>query len=66
MTFYAKLGSLVALATTIVPALLYYAGVMSHEAVKGFALAGTIGWFIAVPIWMSQSSGEPQGPAGTS
>lgn len=56
MSFFAKLGSLVALGATIVPALLYYAGTIDHDAVKGIALVGTIGWFIASPLWMLDSS----------
>jgi len=48
----AKLVSVVALAATIVPCLLYFGGVLGHDAVKAAALAGTIAWFIATPIWL--------------
>ncbi len=49
-----KIVSLVALAATIVPCLLYFGGMMSHDAVKLAALIGTIVWFIATPLWMSR------------
>ena len=34
------------------------AGAFSLESVKWMALAGTIGWFIATPIWMNESPVE--------
>ena len=49
-----KIVSLVALAATIVPCLLYFGGMLGHEAVKVLALIGTIVWFIATPMWMSR------------
>ncbi len=49
-----KLVSLVALVATIVPCLLYFAGWMSHGAVKLAALIGTIAWFVATPMWMGR------------
>ncbi len=55
MTTFAKIASLIALSAVIVPCLLYFTGAISLDAVKGAALAGTIGWFIATPIWMSRN-----------
>ena len=49
-----KLISLVALFATIVPCLLYFFGMLGHDAVKVLALIGTIVWFIATPMWMSR------------
>ena len=49
-----KIASLVALAATIVPCLLYFAGMTSHETVKLVALIGTVVWFIATPMWMGR------------
>jgi hypothetical protein len=49
-----KIVSLIALAATTVPCLLYFGGMMSHEAVKLTALVGTIAWFIATPLWMGR------------
>ena len=49
-----KIVSLVALAATIVPCLLYFGGIVDHDAVKLIALIGTIAWFIATPMWMSR------------
>jgi hypothetical protein len=54
MTNLAKIVSLVALAATIVPSLLYFAGAMDHAAVKWATLAGTAVWFIATPLWMGR------------
>ncbi len=50
----ARVVSLIALAATIVPCLLYLAGAVGHDAVKWAALAGTIVWFIATPMWMGR------------
>lgn len=50
----AKIASLLALAATIVPSLLYFTGSMEHDAVKVTALIGTIVWFIATPLWMGR------------
>ena len=49
-----KLTSLIALAATIVPSLLYFSGTMDHAMVKWIALLGTIVWFIATPLWMGR------------
>lgn len=49
-----KLVSLVALAATIVPCLMYFGGMIGHDAVKLAALIGTIVWFIATPLWMGR------------
>ncbi|MCP4783249.1 MAG: hypothetical protein GY903_27105 [Fuerstiella sp.] len=50
----AKLISIAALTVTVVSCLLYFAGAIGHNAVKGVALAGTVAWFIATPLWMSR------------
>ena len=49
-----KIVSLVALLATLVPCLLYFGGILGHDAVKILALIGTIVWFIATPMWMSR------------
>ncbi len=49
-----KLVSLLALLATILPSLLYFKGMMGHEAVKWITLTGTIVWFIATPLWMGR------------
>lgn len=54
MNNIAKLASLLTLGLVTVPCFLYFAGAMGLEAVKWAALAGTIGWFIATPMWMSR------------
>lgn len=50
----AKLISLIALAATIVPSVLYFTGAIGHDAVKWTALVGTVVWFIATPMWMGR------------
>ena len=54
MNNIAKLVSLAALAVTVVPCLVYFAGAIGHDAVKWAALAGTVAWFIATPLWMGR------------
>lgn len=50
----AKLISFTALAATVVPCLLYFGGAISHAAVNWSALAGTVLWFAATPLWMGR------------
>ncbi len=50
----AQIVSLLALAATIVPCLLYFFGAIGLDAVKLTALIGTIVWFIATPFWMGR------------
>lgn len=50
----AKIASLITLGLVIVPCFTYFAGLIDLESVKWAALAGTIGWFIATPMWMSR------------
>jgi len=54
MTIATKILSLVALAAVTLPCLLYFVGTIDLDAVKLAALIGTIGWFIATPLWMSR------------
>jgi hypothetical protein len=54
MNHIAKIVSLITLSLVIAPCLLYFAGAIGLDAVKWTALAGTIGWFIATPLWMSR------------
>ena len=51
-----KIASLVALAITIVPGILYFLGMLDIDLMKWIALAGTIGWFIATPMWMGRKA----------
>jgi hypothetical protein len=50
----ARLVSLVALAGTIVPPVLYFTGNMDLDAVKTWMLVATIAWFAATPVWMDR------------
>lgn len=49
-----KLISLLALAATIVPSVLYFNGIVDHNTVMWTALAGTVVWFVVTPLWMSR------------
>ena len=51
---FLKVVSLVALAATILPCFLYFAGRVDHAVVKTLALVGTVVWFVATPMWMSR------------
>lgn len=50
-----KLLSLVALAVTLVPCLLFYIGKMDQATMNGIMLGGTIFWFIVTPMWMGRN-----------
>ena len=54
MKYLTKIVSLLALGMVIAPCLLYYLGLVDLGVVKSFAIVGTIGWFIATPMWMSR------------
>lgn len=54
MQYIVKAASLITLSLIIVPCLLYFSGAIRLDAVKWTALAGTIGWFIFTPMWMSR------------
>ena len=54
MSGTAKLVSAIALAVTVVPSLLVFLGALGIEPMKWIALAGTIAWFIATPMWMGR------------
>jgi len=56
MNTISKVISLIGLAVTVIPCLLYYFGMMDHEMVKTVALVGTIIWFISTPLWMGRPS----------
>jgi hypothetical protein len=57
MNSITKIISLVALAITVLPSVLYFLGFVGAEPMKWTALVGTIAWFIATPMWMGC---EPQ------
>jgi hypothetical protein len=50
----ARLVSLVALAGTILPPVLYFTGHMELDSVKWWMLMATIAWFAATPVWMDR------------
>ena len=51
-----KLISLIALAVTVLPSVLFFMGVLGAEPMKWIALVGTIAWFIATPMWMGREA----------
>lgn len=54
--------SALALALTVVPSMLVFAGSLSWSAHAALMLAGTLLWFITAPLWMegaSRRSGPP-------
>jgi hypothetical protein len=54
MEIIAKIASLLTLSLVVIPCLLYSGGAIGLDTVKWTALAGTIGWFISTPMWMSR------------
>jgi hypothetical protein len=49
--------SWMALAGTLLPAILYVAGVVTLSSVKAWMLAATIVWFVTTPLWMDRQEG---------
>jgi len=50
----AKVVSLITLGLVIGPSLLHFMGMIGLDTVKFAAIVGTVGWFIATPMWMSR------------
>jgi hypothetical protein len=50
----AQLVSIVALAGTIMPPVLFFYGQLTLEPMKGWMLASAIAWFAATPLWMDR------------
>lgn len=54
MKAIAQIISWLALAATIVPALVYLGGGIELDRVKMWMLIATIVWFVTVPLWMGR------------
>lgn len=54
MNTISKTVSLIMLGLVIVPCLLFFFGMLGSDAMKLTALVGTIGWFIATPMWIGR------------
>ena len=54
MKAIAVAASVIALAGTIAPAVLFVAGRMELDAVKWWMLVATVVWFAAAPVWLKQ------------
>ena len=50
----AQLVSLVSLAGTILPPVLFFAGRMEIDTMKWAMLVATVAWFAATPVWMDR------------
>jgi high-affinity nickel permease len=50
----AQVVSLAALVGTILPPVLFFAGRMDIETMKGAMLVAAIAWFAATPLWMKK------------
>jgi hypothetical protein len=55
MKTVAKIGSVIALGLTLVPALLVMNGTITLEANRSLMTAGAALWFVATPFWMRKS-----------
>ncbi len=56
MKTLAQIVSWIALVGTIAPAFAYLAGGLTLDAMKTWMLAGTILWFVTVPLWMGRTN----------
>ncbi len=54
MRLAAQIVSLIALAASIVPSILYFTDRMSLDRMKLVMLIATVVWFIATPLWMGR------------
>jgi len=54
MRTLARIISILSLAGTIMPALLFFAGRIDLTQVKFWMLIWTVAWFVATPIWMDR------------
>lgn len=54
MKAVARLVSLVALAGTIVPPVLFFTGAMTLASMQTWMLAAAVAWFLATPLWMDR------------
>ena len=54
MKTLAQIISWLALAATIIPALMYLTGGIELDRVKLWMLVATVVWFVTVPIWMGR------------
>ncbi len=52
MTIVLKVISYLALAMTVIPAFLVFAGTMTWDTHANLMMAGTIIWFITAPFWI--------------
>ena len=52
-----QVASLLALAGTILPSIIFLAGKMEMHPMKTAMLVATVAWFIATPLWMGRSQG---------
>jgi hypothetical protein len=56
MKTVAQLISWLALAGTILPALLFFGGSIGLPQVKVWMLIATVLWFVATPLWMERKA----------
>jgi len=56
MKRFAQIISYLALATTLLPALLFFADKLELPVVKLWMLAAALVWFVATPLWMEHKA----------
>ena len=52
----AQIVSYLALAATLLPALLFFADKLDLQAAKLWMLAAAVVWFVATPLWMEHKA----------
>jgi hypothetical protein len=55
MRLVAQTASALALAGSVLPAVLFFAGHLALDELKAWMLAATVLWFAATPLWMERT-----------
>ncbi len=58
MKTFTQVSSWLALAATLLPSLLFFAGRIDLAQVKTWMLVATIAWFVTTPFWMEHKAGD--------
>ncbi len=54
----AQVISVLALAATLLPALLFFANVVDLQEVQFWMVPPTLAWFLTAPLWMEHKTGK--------
>ena len=54
MRIFTQMLSFLSLLATVIPAYLFWMGIMDLNTVKWIMFLATIVWFVATPVWMER------------